>query len=139
MRFATASLIVTTIACVSYLAWVFLSRHLDNRRLEAAAEEREAKANRELTKVLGDGRLKIHTFYLSPTTVQPGGKSLLCYGVTNAKSVRLEPPVDTIAPSLSRCLEVRPKATTTYTLIAEDGSGGRQEQSVKVIVSRAAP
>ena len=46
---------------------------------------------------------------------------MLCYGTENATTVRLEPPVDRVWPSPSRCIEIFPKKAVTYTLTAERG------------------
>jgi len=64
--------------------------------------------------------------------VADGGVTLLCYGVSNAKSVRIDPPVDGVSPSLTRCVEVRPKGETRYTLTAVGGDGKAVSQSVTV-------
>ncbi len=64
---------------------------------------------------------------------------LLCYGVENAKSVRLEPPVEQIAPSLTRCIQHAPKATAEYKLIATGADGTEVSKSFKVDVAGAAP
>lgn len=60
------------------------------------------------------------------------GKTVLCYGVTNAKSLRIDPPVEGVSPALSRCVEIRPKAETIYTLTAEGSDGKSVSQSVTV-------
>jgi hypothetical protein len=76
----------------------------------------------------------ITQFYASPATVGKGGRSLLCYGVESAASVRLDPPVEAIAPSLARCMELHPTATTTYTLYAKNRAGAEVSQAVTVTV-----
>lgn len=74
----------------------------------------------------------ITQFYASPASVGKGGRSLLCYGVEAAASVRLDPPVEEITPSLARCIEVKPAATTTYKLTAVNRAGEEVSQSVTV-------
>ncbi len=76
--------------------------------------------------------VKILAFYPREATVFEGGSTLLCYGVSNAKSVRIEPPVDGVSPALTRCVEVRPKAETLYTLTASGADGKTVAQSVTV-------
>jgi len=71
--------------------------------------------------------LKIETFYASPPVIRAGQTTLLCYGVQNAEAVSLSPPVETIHPSLSRCIEIRPQMTTEYRLTARSKSGRRVE------------
>lgn len=63
--------------------------------------------------------VRILQFYTTAREIAPGGKSLICMGVLNARSVKLEPPVESVWPTISRCFEVRPAATTTYKLTAE--------------------
>ena len=59
---------------------------------------------------------------------------LLCYGVSNAIKVGIEPAVEPIKPALSRCLEVYPKKTTTYTLKAEASKGNTKSASLTIEV-----
>ena len=66
---------------------------------------------------------KIIAFYARDTVVTEGGNTLLCYGVSNAKSVRIDPPVEGVSPSLTRCVEIRPKGETRYTLTAVGADG----------------
>jgi hypothetical protein len=76
--------------------------------------------------------VKIVAFYPRDAVMIEGGKTLLCYGVSNAKSVRIDPPVDGVSPALSRCVEVRPKGETTYTLTAEGDDGKTVSQSTTI-------
>jgi hypothetical protein len=82
----------------------------------------------------GDSHAKILSFYPRDVTVTEGDKTLLCYGVSNAKSVRIDPPVDGVSPALSRCVEVRPKGETHYTLTAEGSDGQAVSQSTTIRV-----
>lgn len=77
---------------------------------------------------------KITAFYARDMAVTEGGSTVLCYGVSNAKSVRLDPPVENISPSLNRCIEVRPKKETRYTLTAEGSTGQSVSESVTIRV-----
>lgn len=72
----------------------------------------------------------ITMFYAYPANPPAGEKTSLCYGVENATAVRLEPAVESVWPSISRCFEIPSKAQT-YTLTAERG-GERVSQSVTV-------
>ena len=76
--------------------------------------------------------VKITAFYPRDAIVTEGGKTVLCYGVMNAKSVRIDPPVEGVSPALSRCVEVRPKGETRYTLTAEGADGQVVTQSAVV-------
>jgi len=106
-----------------YVTWVFASRWNDNRRSEQAAAAQRSKLDREITELYGTGRLKILSFYATPGLIRRGEKALLCYGVVNARTVRLDPPAERIWPSASRCFTVIPNRETRYTLTAEDAEG----------------
>jgi hypothetical protein len=81
-----------------------------------------------------DQPVKITAFYARDLIVTEGASTVLCYGVASAKSVRLDPPVESISPSLNRCIEVRPKAETRYTLTAEGTAGPSVSESVTIRV-----
>lgn len=81
----------------------------------------------------------ITQFYSSTPVIAKGSPALLCYGVEGAAKVSLDPPVEKLSPSLTRCFEVRPANTTKYTLKAESAGGAAAEQSAVVTVGGAAP
>jgi hypothetical protein len=81
--------------------------------------------------------VKITQFYTSTPTVARGEKGLVCYGVENAKSVWLSPPRQELSAALSRCVDVTPDATTTYTLTAEGADGQRSTKDVNITVGAA--
>jgi hypothetical protein len=58
----------------------------------------------------------------------------LCYGLTDAAAVRVEPDVRPLAPENQACFAVTPQQTTTYTLIATGKSGETDRQAVTVTV-----
>jgi hypothetical protein len=66
--------------------------------------------------------LRIAQFYASPPNPVKGQKILVCYGVENASEVRIEPPIERVWPSPSRCLDLKASRTVTYTLTAMRGS-----------------
>jgi hypothetical protein len=115
-------LVVAALA-VTYVAWVFVSRAAGTRRW-AREHVRPSAANAEFDRIYGGTDVRILQFYARESTVTEGGKSVICYGVVNAKSVRLEPPLTDISPALNRCVEAAPARDTRYTLIAE-GQDGR--------------
>jgi hypothetical protein len=104
-----------------YDGWVFYSRWERNREVTRQKDEKEqADAHHTLQLI---GNLKIAGFYADPTAINPGRKSRLCYSVIDAKSVRIEPPVQDLYPALSFCFDVAPRKTTEYRLIAQDAGG----------------
>ena len=69
------------------------------------------------------GPVRIIQFYASVGTLTAGQKALLCYGVENAKSVRIAPISQEVYPSYSHCVEIGPVHTTHYTILAEGFDG----------------
>jgi hypothetical protein len=67
--------------------------------------------------------VKITQFYATAPKLAAGEQELLCYGVSGAKKVWLSPPRQELSAALSRCVEVKPKETTVYTLTAEGDHG----------------
>ena len=128
----------TTVAFVLallYMGWSFYSSWSRNRALEQAAAAAKTAADAEIVKKYA-GDLKILTFYTTAGTVRRGEKTLLCYGVVSAAKVRIEPGVEPLKPSLSRCVEVSPSADTDYTLTAEDAAGHSVTASLPIRVHK---
>ena len=122
------------IALALYTGWVFFSRWREARAYqEQQAAQQAAKAERE-RQMLSDTTLKLLNFSLSTSTIHRGQSASLCYGVANAKTMRIEPKVGETWPSQSRCVEVSPKQDTTYTLVAEDGAGNAKTAEMKLFV-----
>jgi len=129
-------LILTGIAL--YVGWIVFSRWHENRVIERRAEEQRSEKQRESDRAaiqqLGGSEMAIQMFYASPPTVRRGEATSLCYGVANAKNVKLEPQNSTVWPSHSRCVDVSPRKETTYTLTIDDGNGHSLSQSLTVKV-----
>ncbi len=121
-----------------YAGWIVFSRWYENRQIERRAEQERAERQREedraVVEQMGGKELAIQMFYASPRSIARGQSAELCYGVANAKSVTLEPQDNPVWPSPSRCVEVSPVKTTTYTLTIGDGTGRTQTQSVELKV-----
>ncbi|MCL5742680.1 MAG: hypothetical protein M1541_01945 [Acidobacteria bacterium] len=81
--------------------------------------------------------VKILQFYAGSLQVGRGEPVKLCYGVENAASVHIEPPVEQLKPGYNRCIDVMPERTTTYRLVVEGVDGGTLSQSVTVEVVAA--
>ncbi len=123
-------LTVALAAVLLYSAWIMLSRRRENRAAERRAKAAEAQDDKRIVDLYGGGRLKILSFYASPGAVHKGGRTLLCYGVANATSVHIEPHLEDLTPSPSRCLEVFPKHSVEYKLTAEDAHGHSETVSL---------
>ena len=78
---------------------------------------------------------KILQFYGSAGETVAGAPVTICYGVENARAVRLEPAVEKLTPSFNRCFQVTPDRRTTYTLTAEGADGRTVSESFTVSVS----
>lgn len=122
------------IVALAYAGWILVSRSMAERAGERAAEAAKAKANQKIVQAYGDGHIKILTFYASPAALTRGQKALLCYGVANATAVRIEPNVEPVHPSLSRCVDIAPSASTEYRLTAQDGQGKTETRSLVLSV-----
>ena len=117
-----------------YVGWVFFSRRQANQALEEkAANERRAQ-DRQTFEMMGGNRFEILGFYADPGSIRTGKTADLCYSVSNAKSVTLEPQSEPVWPAFSRCVHVSPHKTTTYTLTAEDAAGHTKSATVTVEV-----
>ena len=123
-------------AALAYDGFVFYSRSRDSLRIEREREQAEAEKARRTLEMLGGDQLKILAFYAAPRVIPAGGRSLICFGVNAAKSVRIEPPVEQLHPALSRCFEVSPRLDTEYKLIAEDATGHVATRSLMIRVTR---
>ena len=78
--------------------------------------------------------VKILQFYTGTREIAAGGKASLCYGVVNATSVRLDPPVEKVWPAVSRCFDVTPAKSTRYTLTAEGAKQATVSESIEIAV-----
>ena len=116
------SAIILSLA-LAYLGWVFYSRWQTDRAIEERLANHEREQAKQAYEGMGGSKFQILAFYASPTAVHRGEEATLCYGVSNAKSVKLDPPVDAVWPSEERCVNVTPSKTMTYTLTATDAAG----------------
>jgi hypothetical protein len=82
---------------------------------------------------------KIVSFYPGQPAVAPGDQAQFCYGVENAVSVRLEPPVEEIRPLTSKCVWFKPSGSMKLTLIATGAGGEEARESIDITVRSGAP
>jgi hypothetical protein len=132
---ALYSYTVLVIAVLS-VAWILFSRWEENRSIERrATQERTQKQleeDRATLEQMGGKELAIQNFYATPGSIRRGETVQLCYGVANAKTVTLEPQSNPVWPSYSRCVDVTPAKTTTYTLTISDAAGHTKSQTLEV-------
>jgi hypothetical protein len=117
---------IPVILVLFYSGWLVWQRH------SPQLPPRPGPQQRDPLLVYGD-RLEILDFYGTPSIAR-GANALLCYGVVNAKSVRLDPPQENVWPALSRCFNVSPARTTRYTLTAGSANGQTVSRSFEVKV-----
>jgi hypothetical protein len=120
------------VAALLYDGWIFYSRQNGSRKAVQAQADKVLNQERKTIDAYGGGGLKILSFYAAPGTIARGGQTSLCYSVTGAKTVRMEPAVEAVWPALTRCVQVSPKKETEYKLIAEDDAGHSVTEDVVV-------
>lgn len=118
--------------------WILLSRWQENRSIDRRAREESTRKQLQNDRItleqLGGKELAIQSFYANSGAIHKGESVQLCYGVANAKTVKLEPQPNAVWPSYARCVSVSPQKTTTYTLTISDASGNTKTQSLEVRV-----
>src|SRR5712664_2455813 len=120
------------------VAWILFARWQENLSIERRSREEKSRKQLENDRIaleqLGGKELAIQSFYASPGAIHKGESVQLCYGVANAKTVKLEPQPNAVWPSYARCVSVSPAKNTTYTLTISDASGNTKTQSLRVTV-----
>ena len=134
--FLYSSLVI--LGVLLYVSYVLYARHESSKEYRRKIEEHQTEQRREEDRLaieqLGGSELAIRGFYVSPRSIHPGETAQLCYDVANAKTVTLDPPAGEVWPSHSRCLDITPRKTTTYTLTIKDAAGKTVSQSVELPV-----
>lgn len=131
LPFTTVGVIIAAL----YVAWTFYSRYESNKQaMQRIQAEREAARKRVADQIFGSGEIRFTTFGAASGFLKRGETTELCYGVVNAKNVKLDPPGTQVKPSYRHCLEISPKETTTYTITADDGAGHTKSESLTIHV-----
>ncbi|MDQ2842298.1 MAG: hypothetical protein M3Y72_14895 [Acidobacteriota bacterium] len=126
---------VAMIVAALYVAWTFYSRHQsDIEAQKVAAAKQQEQRERTVRAVFGSGEIRFSMFSADSGFLKRGEHTQLCYGVENATTVTLDPPVAPVKPSYRNCMEIAPKTTTTYKITASDAAGHSQSQSLTVHV-----
>jgi hypothetical protein len=116
-----------------YVGWTFYSRWEENQTLVEKAAEKQRSQDQRTVDAMGGNRFEILGYTAYPTEIHAGEKSKLCYSVSNAKGVKIEPQADEpVWPAFSRCVNVSPRKTTKYTLTIDDGAGQTKTATVEV-------
>jgi hypothetical protein len=127
-------IIIVVALILIYLGWIYYSRWSDKSSFMQHIEENQPSKDRSVSDVY-EGSLSILNFYAIPQTIRKGESAQLCYGVSNAESVQIEPSVENVWPSYSRCVDIVPKSNTVYKLTAADADGNEvtKDTAIKVI------
>jgi hypothetical protein len=129
------AVVLIALAYVGYTMW---SRRTENADIaykqQAAKSAQQRESDAAAVEELGGSDFKILAFYASPGLIHRGDTVDMCYGVSNAKTVKLDPPEGNVWPSANRCMQVTPKKTTTYTLTIDDGKGNTANQQLTITV-----
>ncbi len=91
--------------------------------LTATGADGKTTVTAAVTVTVGSGAVpNVLSFTASPTVAQPGGAVSLCWNVSNATSISIQPGPGTVTGA-SGCTTVNPSATTTYVLTATNAAG----------------
>jgi hypothetical protein len=133
-NFLLVSAVVLVLGVV-YVGWVFYSRWEANQALAEKAAAKQRTQDQKTFEAMGGNRFAILSYSADPPEIQAGEKSSLCYGVSNSKTVKIDPePDEPTWPAFQRCVHVSPRKTTTYTLTIEDASRNTKTATVEVLV-----
>jgi len=134
LLYSWTALAIVALAVVAIL----VSRWMENRSVEQRARQEKIQQQHEQDSIaleqMGGKELAIQNFYATPGMIRRGETTQLCYGVANAKAVKLEPQSNPVWPSYSRCVDVTPVKSTTYTLTITDAAGNTKTQTLEVKV-----
>jgi len=118
-----------------YVGWIFYSRWETNRALTEKSAEKQRSQNQQTYEMMGGDRFEILSYAADPAVIRAGEQSSLCYSVSNAKVLKIEPQTEEpVWPAFGRCVHVNPRRTTKYTLTIEDGAGHTKTAEVEVQV-----
>jgi hypothetical protein len=133
MRKLLAFMTVCVVVVAARTGWILYSRYSANREAEERAEQQKREEARKVTEMLGNGRVKILNLSLEPPVIRIGGESELCYGVSNATSVTID-PIGPVRPAYSTCMKVKPRHDTNYLMTAKDAAGNTETAQLKLHV-----
>ena len=127
---------VAVILAALYVAWIFYSRRESARKAQEDIEkQRQETAKRNADLIFGSGEVKFMIFSADNGVIPHGGTTHLCYGVVNATTVKIDPPVgEPVKPTQRHCVDVSPKTTTTYTITASNDKGDTKTSSLTIQV-----
>jgi len=117
------------------VCWIIFSRWQENRGIEKRAKAERTQKQQEQDRAPSNNSAErsspSRTSTPLPERFAAAKTVQLCYGVANAKTVKLEPQRNPVWPSYSRCVDVTPTKSTTYTLTIADAAGNTRTQSLE--------
>jgi hypothetical protein len=128
---------VVFVIVLLYVGYIFWSRAQEKAAFEQQAAQRkaaQAAADQKTVAGMGGDEFKILRFYAYPSQIARGDSTDICYGVSNAASVTLQPQTSAVWPAFNKCVTVSPRKTTEYTFTATDAAGHTQQQKITVEV-----
>ena len=129
------SLQFVAVAAVLYTGWVLASRYFSAGHARPRHPSASPAAQADFDRIYGGTDVKILQFYVRDARLTEGDRSVICYGVLHAKSVRIDPPPgDGVFPALNRCVSVQPSQNTRYTLTAQGTDGHTVSESLDMEV-----
>lgn len=129
MHWSKRILIAAVAPALAYLGFVFTMRYSSTSPRNPAPSDEWMERQLEFERVYGGTAVRIIQFYSPNGDLMEGDRTVICYGVVNAQSVRIEPPVEGVGVALNRCVAVAPEEATRYTLIAEGKDGSVVSES----------
>ena len=134
-RTSTPFVIASIAVSVLFLGWVLFTRGPAITHTDTVSPQ-STQRNADTVAYYGNGQLKVLSFYASPTEVRRGSRALVCYGVSNATEVRIEPVAGETWPSTGRCMEITAAKDTEYKMIARDSAGHEETRTLNLHVTR---
>jgi hypothetical protein len=135
MRYYAIGSAIVLLLAICYVGWTFFSRWQQSRAIAEKAAAAKRTEDRQTFQSMGGNNFEILAFYAHPPAISRGDSASLCYSVSNAKSVALEPPSNvSVWPSYERCVTVSPAKTTTYTLTATDATAHTKSAQATIAV-----
>jgi len=126
---------ILILVAVAYDGYIFYSRWKWRQEAAHARTDAEAERDRKVIAAIGGTGFQIRNFYASPLSVRQGQAVSLCYSVSGATTLHLDPPLAEVYPAFSHCVQASPRQDTEFKLTATDSSGHTATAKVMVRVA----